>query len=101
MSVCQTRKSWTERLIAEDVDIYDLLVSKRLSKHPQEYAHDVFQAIAARQLMAAGFDVYPGQTVQYIIVDADNRNPNNHVGAAQLLGSKPRFDVQKVFRYDS
>ncbi|MEM2249704.1 MAG: DNA polymerase domain-containing protein [Candidatus Bathyarchaeia archaeon] len=84
-----------ERLIAGDVDVYDLFISKRLSKHPEEYAHDVFQAIAARQLMAAGFDVYPGQTVQYVIVDADNKNPNNRVRAAQLLGSKPHFDVQK------
>ncbi|MEM0095686.1 MAG: DNA polymerase domain-containing protein [Candidatus Bathyarchaeia archaeon] len=84
-----------EKLIAGNVDVYDLLISKRLSKHPEEYAHDVFQAIVARQLMAAGFDVYPGQTVQYVIVDADNMNPNNRVRAAQILGSKPRFDVQK------
>jgi len=84
-----------EKLISGNVDAYDLAISKRLSKHPREYAHDVFQAIAARQLMAAGFDIYPGQTVQYIIVDADNRNPNNRVKAVQLLGSKPRFDTQK------
>lgn len=84
-----------EKLMEGKVNVYDLLVSKRLSKHPREYAHDVFQAVAAKQLMLAGFDVYLGQTVQYLIVDAGNRNPNNRVRAAQLLGSRPRFDVQK------
>jgi len=84
-----------ERLISGNVDAYDLAISKRLSKHPKDYTHDIFQAIAARQLTTAGFDIYPGQTVQYIIIDADNRNPNNRVKALQLLGSKPRFDIQK------
>ncbi|MBS7636772.1 hypothetical protein KEJ37_05500 [Candidatus Bathyarchaeota archaeon] len=84
-----------ERLIAGHIDVNDLLVSKRLSKHPEEYRHHVFQAVAARQLMAAGFDVYPGQTVQYLIVDADNSNPKKRVRAAQLLNTNPRFDVQK------
>lgn len=85
----------TERLTSGNVDPQDLLISKRISKHPDEYAHDVLHAIAARQIMAAGLDVYPGQTVRYIIVDADNRQPSNRVRAAQLLGSKQRFDTQK------
>jgi DNA polymerase elongation subunit (family B) len=57
--------------------------------------HDVFQATAARQLLTAGFDVYSGQTVQYLIVDSDNKSPNNRVKAAQLLVAKQKYDVQK------
>jgi DNA polymerase elongation subunit (family B) len=88
-------RRYVEKLLRGYVNVEELLVSKRLSKHPKDYAHDVFQAVAAKQLLAAGFDVYPGQTVRYLIVDADNRSPNNRVKAAELLNGRQRFDTQK------
>jgi DNA polymerase elongation subunit (family B) len=91
----QVLRGYVEKLLHGDVSVEELLVSKRLSKHPQNYAHDVFQAVAAKQLLAVGFDVYPGQTVRFLIVDADNRSPNNRVRAAELLNGRRRFDVQK------
>ncbi|MEM3765836.1 MAG: DNA polymerase domain-containing protein [Candidatus Bathyarchaeia archaeon] len=88
-------RGYAERLLRGDVDVDDLVIAKRLSKHPNDYAHDVFQAIAARQLLNSGFDIYSGQTVRYIIVDADNRSPSNRVRAVQLLNERYKFDVQK------
>jgi DNA polymerase elongation subunit (family B) len=69
-------------LIGGHVDVEELLVTKRLSKVPSGYAHDVFQAIAAKQLEKAGFGVHPGQTVQYLIVNASSRRANDRVIAA-------------------
>ena len=86
---------YAEKILEGKVTAEDLLITKRLSKHPQEYTHDVFQAIAAKQLMAAGFDVYPGQTIQYIIADEDNKSPYNRVKAFPLIGSKLKYDAQK------
>jgi DNA polymerase elongation subunit (family B) len=88
-------KEYACKLVCGQASVDDLLVSKRLSKHPSSYMHDVFQATASRQLLTAGFDVYPGQTVQYLIVDSDNKSPNNRVKAAQLLVAKQKYDVQK------
>jgi DNA polymerase elongation subunit (family B) len=88
-------RQYVYKLLGGKIDIVDLLLSKRVSKHPMDYRHDVFQAIAAHQLLMKGFDVYPGQTVQYIIVDADNKSPNNRVNAAQLLEAKQTYDMQK------
>jgi DNA polymerase elongation subunit (family B) len=88
-------KEYASKLISGQISVGDLLISKRLSKHPSDYMHDVFQAIAARQLLTAGFDVYPGQTVQYLIVDAENRSPNKRVKAAQLLNAKQKYDIAK------
>jgi len=88
-------REYAQRLVKHEVNVSDLLVSKRLSKRPSEYKHDVFQAVTARQLLDAGFDVYPGQNVQYLIVDADSKRVYNRVRAAQLLGSKLKFDVEK------
>jgi DNA polymerase elongation subunit (family B) len=88
-------KDYASKLISGQVSFSDLLISKRLSKHPSDYMHDVFQAIAARQLLTAGFDVYPGQTVQYLIVDTENRSPNRRVKAVQLLNAKQKYDMAK------
>jgi DNA polymerase-2 len=88
-------KEYASKLISGQVSVSDLLISKRLSMHPSDYMHDVFQAVAARQLLTAGFDVYPGQTVQYLIVDAENRSPNKRVKAVQLLNAKQKYDMAK------
>ncbi len=88
-------RGYCERLLNGKLSINDLLIKKRISKSPEEYSHDVFQALAAKQLKDAGFNVYPGQAVQYLIADADNRSPNRRVKAAQLLNANSKFDVKK------
>ena len=45
----------------------DLVIVRNLSKMPEEYSHDVPQAIAARHLIAQGGAVHAGQQVRYIL----------------------------------
>jgi DNA polymerase elongation subunit (family B) len=86
---------YADELIGRHVDVEELLVTKRLSKAPSRYTHDVFQAIAAKQLEKAGFEVHPGQTVQYLIVNASSRRANDRVIAAQLLKPGTRYDAKE------
>ena len=86
------------RLIDGQFDLEDLLVAKRISKEPLSYTHDVFQAIAARQLAKAGFDVHAGQTVQYLIVNAESKWVNERVAAVELWKPKMRYDVREYVR---
>jgi len=88
-------KEYAEKLISKNIPIEELLIAKRLSKRPSDYAHDVFQAIAAKQLMTAGFDVYPGQTVQYLITNSKSERVNERVLAKQLIKAKVHYDVEK------
>jgi DNA polymerase elongation subunit (family B) len=88
-------RGYVERLRERDVDVRDLVISKRLSMHPDRYAHDVFQAVAAKQLMNEGIEVSGGQTVRYLITDADNRRADKRVKAAELINAETRFDVEK------
>lgn len=83
------------KLVSNGVDVEDLLVTKKLSKSPPSYIHDVFQAIAAKQLEKAGFEVSAGQTVRYLIVDSKSRTVNNRVLAAELVKPKTRYDLPK------
>jgi DNA polymerase elongation subunit (family B) len=45
----------------------DLVIVRNLSKNPDEYTHQVPQAIAARHLVAQGGSVHAGQQVSYIL----------------------------------
>jgi DNA polymerase elongation subunit (family B) len=86
------------RLVSNQVDSRDLLIKKRLSKPPSGYTHDVFQAIAAKQLDKAGFQVSAGQNIQYLIVNSKSKTLNNKVLAAELIRPRTRHDVQKYLK---
>src|SRR3989441_2449054 len=50
-----------------NVPLEDLVIVRNLSKNPDEYTHQVPQAIAARHLVAQGGSVHAGQQVSYIL----------------------------------
>lgn len=79
----------------KQVNINELLITKRLSKPPSQYLHNVFQAIAAKQLEKAGFEAHPGQTVQYLVTDARNRRVERRALAAPLLTPHTKPDARE------
>ena len=88
-------RGYVEKLMKEDVDRGDLIIAKQLSKHPSKYIHDVLQAIAAKQLIKAGMEVSAGQTVRYLIMDAQNKEAGKRVKAAELIDDGTPFDGRK------
>jgi len=88
-------RGYVEKLITGDVDREDLIITKQLSMHPNRYAHDVSQAIAAKQLITAGLEVSGGQTVRYLITGVRNKRPNSRVKAAELIDKYTRIDAGK------
>jgi DNA polymerase-2 len=55
------------------VPLEDLVIVRNLSKNPDEYTHQVPQAIAARHLIAQGGSVHAGQQVSYILTHYQTR----------------------------
>jgi DNA polymerase elongation subunit (family B) len=55
------------------VPLDDLVIVRNLSKNPDEYTHQVPQAIAARHLIAQGGLVHAGQQVSYILTHDQTR----------------------------
>jgi DNA polymerase-2 len=88
-------RDYAKRLVEGKIPIEDLVIEKRLSLRPSEYAHSVLQAIAAKQLVEEGVEMSAGQTVQYIIVDSKNKHPLRRVKPAQLLNRHVRYDAEK------
>jgi DNA polymerase II len=77
------------------VAIPDLIVSKRLTREPREYSKANHTAIAAQQLFGNGVRLRPGQTVEYVITDFDNRVPNDRVRAYALWDGWFGYDRRK------
>jgi DNA polymerase elongation subunit (family B) len=72
---------YEDRLANGEIPVEDLIVSKRLTRAPRDYRKASHTAIAAQQLFGRGVRLRPGQTIEYIITDADSPAPNDRVRA--------------------
>lgn len=91
----EVRHDYEERLTNGEVDIQDLVVSKRITREPREYQKANLTAIAAQQLFCSGVKLRPGQTVEYVITNADAAVPNDRVCAFPLWRGWQGYDRQK------
>src|SRR5437899_2474522 len=86
---------YQERLSSGDVDIRELIVSKRITKEPRDYEKAGVTAIAAQQLFGSGVKLRPGQTVEYVITDSESVVPNDRVRAFALWEGWFGYDRKK------
>src|SRR3989454_4476389 len=77
------------------VPLEDLVIVRNLSKNPDEYTHQVPQAIAARHLVAQGGSVHAGQQVSYILTSDRTRTalPPEVVGEDTVYDSERYVDL--------
>ncbi len=88
-------KDYAQRLAEGKVPTADLLIAKRLSKHPSSYTHGVLSSIAAKQLIREGVEISAGQAIQYLITRFNDKSTLGRVQPAQLLNKNIRYDSQK------
>jgi len=87
--------SYEERSASGDVEIKDLVVSKRITKGPRDYQKAGVTAIAAQQLFGSGVKLRPGQNIEYIITDSESAVPNERVRASALWEGWFGYDRKK------
>jgi len=75
------------RVRAEDLAFY-----RQLSRHPLAYEVEAHTAIAAKQMLSAGIELQPGQTIAYVVTNAEAKNPNLRVRALPLVGRRTKYD---------
>jgi DNA polymerase I len=88
-------KAYRQRLLDGDVPVWNLIVTKRLSKHPSRYKQRVSQVIAAEQLMKEGAAVHAGKNVKFLFTDAQNKKYRRRVRAEQLIERGVTPDLKK------
>jgi DNA polymerase-2 len=81
-----------------NVNVEELVISQRLTRSPGEYKHASATAIAARQLHRAGVALCPGETLEYIITDADSNLVDDRVRAYTLWEGWRGYDVGEYQR---
>jgi len=96
-------KVYRQKLLNNEVSIWDLVITKHLSKKPESYRQDVSQVIAARQLIKEGEEVHAGGSVQFVFTSAENKCHNRRVRAQQLIDDTTSPDKRKYLKilYDS
>jgi DNA polymerase, archaea type len=88
-------KRYRQLLLDGEVPVWDLTVTKRMSKQPGKYKQHVSQVIAAEQLAKEGSQVQAGQNVSFIFTDSANKRVNRRVRAEQLIEKGTNPDVKR------
>ena len=88
-------KAYREKLIRGEVPVWDLVVTKHMSKNPQNYRQHVSQVIAAEQLVKAGVEVHAGNNLAFVFTDAENKRYHRRVVAEQLIDRGVHADTKK------
>ena len=88
-------KAYRKKLLNEEVPIWDLIVTKRMSKSPNRYKQHVSQVIAAEQLMKEGAEVHAGNNIRFLFTHAEDKRHNRRVRAAQLIEKGVNPDARK------
>ncbi len=88
-------KDYRQKLLNGEVPVWDLVVTKHLSKQPGKYRQRVSQAIAAEQLIREGAEVNAGKNIRFIFADAESKRFDRRVKAEQLIDSDVNADMKK------
>jgi len=88
-------RKYRKRLLDDDISVWDLMVTKHLSKNPKHYRQQVSQVIAAQQLIKEGADIHAGNSVTFLFTDAENKRYNRRVLAKQLVEKDVNADKMK------
>jgi len=88
-------KEYRRKLIDGEVPIWDLIITKRLSKNLKNYKQKISQVIAAEQLLKEGVEVSAGKSVSFLFTSAENKRYERRVRAEELIEDRTNSDVRK------
>jgi DNA polymerase I len=88
-------KKYRQKLLDNEVPIWDLIITKHMSKHPKRYKQHVSQVIAAEQLMKEGAEIHAGNSVRFLFTHFEDKRHERRVKAAQLIEKGINPDTRK------
>ncbi len=88
-------KKARQRLLDGEVPVWDLIVTKHLSKNPKKYKQKISQVIAAEQLTREGAEVHAGKNIRFLFTHAESKRYERRVRAEQLIEKGVNADTEK------
>jgi DNA polymerase elongation subunit (family B) len=72
----------------------DLVITKILSRSPEQYQKAIPTAIVAGELAKRGVTLRPGETIQYVVTDAKSKDVNSRARAYAESTADWSYDVK-------
>ncbi len=88
-------RKYRQRLLDGEVPIEDLIISKRMSRNPEQYHQHVSQVIAAEQLIKQGAEEHARNSVKFVFTHYKAKRHERRVKAAQLIEKGVEPDTHK------
>ena len=88
-------KKYVDQLKAGNVNPYDLVVKRHISKDPFEYSNRSINAIVSQTLAESGVSLSPGESIQYIITDASGKKDSRKAVPLALYALDDGYDISK------
>lgn len=88
-------KEYRRRLLDNEVALWDLIVTKHMSKNPKNYKQHVSQVIAAEQLIKEGAEIHAGNNIRFLFIHTEDERHERRVKAAQLIEKGVNPDTKK------
>jgi len=92
-------RKYMNRLLDGECDPYDLVFSTRVTRTLDEYRVFNDRVAALTQLVDEGVTVHPGETVRYIILSHDSRDPKRRVRVLELMDGMEKYDKQEYLKH--
>jgi len=86
---------YQEELESGTVDPRLLIVEQVLSREIEEYAVETRASLAARELIADGVNVHPGEKIGYVITNAKAKNKAERVSTSNRGGTGGTVDYDR------
>ena len=94
-SVIDVACAYADALRSGRVAYQDLVITQRLSRDPMAYSKDTLLAIAAKELVGSGIELSPGESIQYIITEADARAKIDRARVVEQYRGNEPYDAEK------
>jgi DNA polymerase elongation subunit (family B) len=88
-------REYRKKLLNGEISVWDLIITKHLSKRPEKYKQRVSQVIAAEQLIKEGAEVHAGKNIRFLLTSTENKHCERRVKAEELIEKGTNPDIKR------
>jgi DNA polymerase I len=85
--------------MAGECDPFDLVFANRITRNLNEYRVFNDRVAALSQLTQEGVTVHPGETIRYVVLNHDARDPSRRVRVLELLEGNEQYDKKEYLKF--
>ncbi|MDP1676746.1 MAG: DNA polymerase domain-containing protein [Bacteroidota bacterium] len=92
-------KRYIDQLNEGNVSPFELVIRRRISKDPYEYANKSINAVVSQTLAEAGVTLAAGESIEYIITDASGKKDPQKAKPLALYALDDGYDAKKYSEF--